>query len=423
MLTSKVDWLTLSIIPSYSVEPYKFFLSLLEFFKLDNYIELFVQGSGHGFYDFTYSYNDIVFSIPKPLDSNRQGFCISFSGHGIDFYLETMRKTLPDFSVKQLLSNFFSLAEDCDIKCNVTRIDIASDDITYSSDDNPLLDLDVVSDAILKCEFTSPFAIKKRIKKYEFTFVDSQRAKLFGLMGDTIYLGSRRSNAFCRIYDKLAQSKSNDTPIDENINHWVRFEMEFKGCNAMSVAEHIVSLDDDLFPLWYSEVVNNYIRFIDVTENNISNYSRCPSKKWWIDFIGTVEKQRLYHVKPVENAFDRSLRWQKKSVFPSIAAMLQCMPVQQYLMLVKETMKSESSIKRQKEIITDFINNDKHSPELVGYERYSQYIEDSEYRAFLLELRKARERNREAARSIRNIIDNSKSGIDSYLDKHFYDFS
>lgn len=419
-MISKVDWLTLTVMPSYSVDPYEFYLSLIDFFKLDDLVEFFKLGSGHGFYDYSYSYNNIVFSVPRSFEVCKEGFCISFSGQGIDFYLEYMRKSIPDYSVKQLLSSFLSLAHNGDLKCNVSRLDMANDDITYSKNDKPLLDLDVITDAILKCEFTSPFAIKRRLKKYEVTFDDSQRAKLCGLTGDTIYLGSRKSNTYCRIYDKISQCNSKGTPVDENINHWVRFEMEFKGCNAMSVAEHIVSLDDDLFPLWYAEVVNNYIRFIDVTENNISNYSRCPSKKWWSDFVGTVEKQKLYHVKPVENSFDRSLRWQKKSVFPSIAAMLQCMPVQQYLMLVKETMKSESSVKRQKEIIADFINADKHSPELVGYERYSQYIEDSEYRSFLIELRKAREKNIDAAASVQKLLDNAKSGIDEFLDKHFY---
>ena len=422
-MIAKVDWLTLSVKPSYPVEPYKFYLSLIEFFKLDDLADLFKLGGGHGFYDYSYSYKNIVFSVPKLIEVCQEGFCIAFSGQGIDFYLEYMRKSIPDFSVKQLLSNFFSLADSSDLKCNVTRIDIAIDDISYSESEKNLLDLDIITESILKCEFTSPFAIKRQLKKYEVSFDNSQRAKLCGLKGNTIYLGSRQSNSFCRIYDKLAESQSKDSPIDENIKHWVRFEMEFKGCNAMSVAEHIVSLEEDLFPLWYAEVVNNYIRFIDITENNISNYSRCPSKKWWFDFIGTVKKQKLYHVKPVENSFDRSLRWQKKSVFPSVAAMLQCMPVQEYLMLVKETMEVESSLKRQKEIITDFINADKHSPELVGYERYSQYIEDSEYRSFLLELRRSRDRNVAAAESVRKLIDNAKTGLDVYIDKHFYNLS
>lgn len=418
MLT-KVDWLTLSIIPAYIVNPYDFFLSLVDFFHLDEFLPQFKQGSGHGFYDYSYIYNNIVFSIPELFKTDHQGFCISFSGQGIDFYLEHMRKEFPDYSVKKLLSSYFSLAENKECKCNVSRIDIAIDDITYSITEKALLNMEVIAEAILKCEFTSPFAIKKRLKKYEVSFLDSQRAKLCGLKGDTIYLGSRKSNTYCRIYDKLAETASNETPIDKNINHWVRFEMEFKGCNAMTVAEHIVSLEEDLFPLWYAEVVNNYIRFIDITENNISNYSRCPSKKWWLDFIGTVEKRRLYHVKPVENEFDRSLRWQKKSVFPSIAAMLQCMPVQQYLMLVKETMENENSLKRQQQIITDFINADKHSPELTGFERYSQYIEDDEYRAFLLELRRSREYNLSAA--VTKALEKAKSGTDTYNDVHFYE--
>lgn len=416
MLT-KIDWLTLSIIPSFIVNPYDFFLSLVDFFHLDDYLPQFKQGSGHGFYACSYSYNNIVFSVPELFQSDHQGFCISFSGQGIDFYLEHMRKEYPDYSVKKLLASFFSLAENKECKCNVTRIDIAIDDITYSESEKYLLDMEVIAEAILKCEFTSPFAIKKRLKKYEVSFLDSQRAKLCGLKGDTIYLGSRKSNAYCRIYDKLAETVSKETPIDEKINHWVRFEMEFKGCNAMSVAEHIVSLDEDLFPLWYAEVVNNYIRFIDITENNISNYSRCPSKKWWLDFIGTVKKQRLYHVKPVENEFDRSLRWQKKSVFPSIAAMLRCIPVQQYLMLVKETMKNENSLKRQQQIITDFINADKHSPELTGFERYSQYIEDEEYHSFLLELRRSHDYNVSAA--VNKALEKAKNA--KYVDTHFYE--
>lgn len=408
-MITKVDWLTLTIIPSVVEDPYEFFLRLVDFFQLDSFLHLFKKGGGYGFYEYSYSYNNIMFFIPDAFNVDYEGFCISFSGQGIDFYLEYMRKTVPDYSVKRMLASFFSLAETGEYKCNVSRIDIATDDITYSESEKSYLDLDVITKAILDCEFTSPFAIKQRIKSFGVTFIESQRAKLCGLKGDTIYLGSRKSNTFCRIYDKLAQSKAKNMPIDEKINHWVRFELEFKGCNAMSVAEHIVSLEDDVFSLWYSELVNNYIRFIDVTENNISNYSRCPSKKWWLDFVGTVEKHRLYHVKPVENAFDRSLRWQKKSVFPSIAAMLQCMPVQQYLMLVKETMENENSLKRQQLIITDFINADKHSEELTGFERYSQYIEDDDYRSFLLELRRARDYNLSAAITKKIIISSEKT--------------
>ena len=397
---TKIDWLTLSVMPSDDVDPYNFFLSLVGFFRLEEFLPLFKKGGGHGFYDYSYSYNNIVFSIPRFFESHSQGFCISFSGQGIDFYIEYMRKKDPEYSVKKILAKFLLLEVECDnLKCNISRIDLATDDITYSNKaGKALLDLDVITEAILKCEFTSPFAIKRKLKKFSVTFDNSQRAKLCGLEGDTIYLGSRRSNAYLRIYDKFVERTVNKIPIDENITHWVRFEMEFKDCNAMSVAEHMVSLSDDEFADWYSQVVNNYIRFIDVTENNISNYSRCPSKDWWADFVGTLSKTRLYHVKPVENAFDRSLRWQKKVVFPSVAALLRCITVQHYLMLVKEAcLDSENAIRKQQEIENDFINADKHSPELRGLERYAQYIEDDEYRSFLLELRRARDDNVAAA--------------------------
>lgn len=104
---TKIDWLTLSVMPSDDVDPYNFFLSLVDFFRLEEFLPLFKKGGGHGFYDYSYSYNNIVFSIPRSLESHSQGFCIAFSGQGIDFYINICARSIPNIQLKSFFLNFF----------------------------------------------------------------------------------------------------------------------------------------------------------------------------------------------------------------------------------------------------------------------------------------------------------------------------
>jgi hypothetical protein len=55
--------------------------------------------------------------------------------------------------------------------------------------------------------------------------------------GYTIYIGSRQSDRFARIYDKSAQ-------LGGLIDEWKRFEIECKGMVARAVARHLVDNED-----------------------------------------------------------------------------------------------------------------------------------------------------------------------------------
>jgi len=55
----------------------------------------------------------------------------------------------------------------------------------------------------------------------------------------TLYLGSRVSDVFVRIYDKQRQSKM------DHYSRCVRFEAEYKNVRAMSVAHELLSSDDE----------------------------------------------------------------------------------------------------------------------------------------------------------------------------------
>lgn len=390
----KVDWLTLSLIPENTVEDtYSYFKSFVYFLCLDQFENQFEEYSGGKYYKSIYRYNNISIKIPYSLLSDHTGFGIEFTGQGIDFYIDYMRSKFPDYDVRNLLSSFLSLAEDDTLRCRVPRIDIASDDISNDVKKTYPLDLNLIKEALSNLEFSSPFAIKKHLKSFEVTFVDSERATLKNFRGQTIYLGNKRSNVFCRFYDKLAEMEVNKKEYDENIKHWARMEFVFRNDRAMSIVENLISLSDDEFSKYYAEVVNHYITFVDVTENNRTNICRCKAKKWWSDFLVVVAKSKLVNKKPAENHYVRFKNYSIKKMSSGLVALFECEPVDKIMLEIKEGAEA-SSTKTHDNIVNDYIalkNGYDYTKPLKGIEEYSYYVDD--FKKFLLQLRKKREYN------------------------------
>lgn len=391
----KVDWLTLSIIPNEIIEDtYSFYKSIIHFLCLDDFSADFEELSGGKFYKNIYRYKNVSVKVPDPFLSDHTGFGIEFTGQGLDFYLDFMRSKFPEYDVRNLISAFFALAENNSVRCTVPRIDIASDDISFKKKKHYPLDLDRIREALVNLEFSSPFAVKNQMKKFEVTFVDSQRASLSSFLGNTIYLGNRKSNVFCRFYDKLAEMKVHKKEYDQKIKHWSRMEFVFRNDRAKSIAVNLVSLSDEEFAKYYAEVVNHYITFIDVTENNRSNICRCKPKKWWSDFLGVVSKSKLINTKPSENHFIRFKKYAINKLSSGLTAWFECEPVDKVMLQIKEGSEN-SKTKTHDKIVNDFIalknGYDKTLPLKKGIEEYSYYTDD--YRKFLIELRKKREFN------------------------------
>ncbi len=391
----KVDWLTLSIIPTHIItDTFSFFKSLVHFLTLDEFEKDFEEFSGGRFYNLIYKYNNISIKVPDSFVSDHTGFCIEFTGQGIDFYLDYMRSKFPDYDVRNLLSSFLSLASDSGYRCRVPRIDIATDDISYKRKKHYDLDLDLIRQALCDLEFSSPFSIKNHTKSFEVTFVDSERANLKNFRGQTIYLGNKRSNVYCRFYDKLAEMDVHKKEYDVNIKHWSRMEFVFRNDRALSLVMQLISLSDDDFSKFYAELVNHYITFVDITENNRSNICRCKPKKWWSDFLGVVRKSKLVCTKPTENHYVRFKSYSIKKMSAGLTALFECEPVDKIMLEIKEGAESSRS-KTHDKIVNDYIalknGYDRSLPLKQGIEEYSYYTDD--YRKFLLELRKKREYN------------------------------
>lgn len=385
----KVDYLTLSLIPLERVNTTKMYNKLLHFLGLVKHQADFVRFGGGRWYDHIMRYRDISIKIPDEFSSNLQGFCIEFTGQGIDYYIDYMRETFPDYEVKDLLAAFFSLA-DKGFRCRITRIDIAYDDISYEEKRFYTLDFDRIKRAIVKGEFVSPFSHSHMKDEFPVSLEEKNkgRGRTRKNIGRTINLGNRHSEIFGRIYDKLAERKAKGAEVDENIKHWTRLEFEFKNAYAMAIGELIVTLSSDELTLQLAEIVNRYIRFV-VVKKNEKNYYACPVKRWWARAIGTLGKSRLVVKKPEKNYYQAAIKWIKRSVAPSIYTILQCMPVDKFLMMIKESA-FERTNNNHDLILQDYISC-KSGEVLTGYDEYKLYTNN--YEAFIAELRREQFKN------------------------------
>ena len=392
----KVDWLTLSLIPRFTVPDCdQFYSDILSYLGLDEYKKLFVKLSGGRNYTCTMRYNDISIKIPDSFNADVQGFCIEFTSHGIDYYLEVMRKGYPDYTVCNLLASFLSLAEGGCFTCNVSRCDVAVDDISYEEKKYYKLDLGRIERALKRHEFATRLTCKTHYGKdfVELTDITYENSKTKGYSGKTIYIGNCKSNTHIRIYDKLAERKDKGFDVDPKIKHWARFEVIYKNKNALAMAEKIVELSGSCgaFEKFLAENINYYIRFVVVDgKPDVSHMCRYESKRWWLAFVGTVKKSKLVHTKPDKNEFRKKLNWIKRSVAPTLRVIHEVVPMDQYLMFV-----NENSIDRytpnHDQIIQSYVEAKADDENVLGLKRYENYTDD--YITFIAELERNRTKN------------------------------
>lgn len=102
--------------------------------------------------------------------------------------------------------------------------------------------------------------------------------------GNTIYIGSRQSERFVRIYDKAAQSGLGG-------EHWKRFEIECKGMVARAMASVLLQTDnwgkvfDDFAQTMLSiPECGDYMAFFDGTESKIGfpKIEKKSNREVWI---------------------------------------------------------------------------------------------------------------------------------------------
>lgn len=183
-----------------------------------------------------------------------------------------------------LWSLLFRLAQSA--KINITRLDLALD--------TSFKLIDKIRASIDKKKYISKSRSISYICK---SGKDSTRT-------ETIYLGSRSSDLMIRIYDKAVEQGLEE--ID-----WERWEIVLK---KDKIKEAIPLLKKDISQT-FKNILYTYFRPIVKIE---SNKSRSKVEKWYMKFLGEVEKVSLYR-EPSQKTIEDKWAWVEKQVAPTLS--------------------------------------------------------------------------------------------------------
>lgn len=148
---------------------------------------------------------------------------------------------------------------------HLTRLDVAFDDA-----DTELLDMEQLCQLTMSQQYVSKFKVA------ECDYCVPQKDN-----GHTIYLGSKHSDFFVRIYDKAKERGFTDG------RHWVRVELQMRRDYAAAFIQSGKPLKEGLLG-----VLAEYIRFV-YDPGNDSNKWRWPSMEFWDKFLDGAERVSL----------------------------------------------------------------------------------------------------------------------------------
>lgn len=204
-------------------------------------------------------YNPDEFSKYPRFEKANKGCCVNLSGQACR-ELETHSKfpSWPKlFSIMTLLDGKF------------TRLDLAYDDRTGVIN-LPRLAIDVAERNFIG-----------HAKKSERLYSDDIDEDIQGL---TVYVGSRKSDLFIRVYDKAAERGFKPSEL-----HWVRIEIQMRRDRAEMAARAVAT--DPYIGNVFAGILSNYFRILQPTSD--SNKSRWPTADYWEKILRDVASLKL----------------------------------------------------------------------------------------------------------------------------------
>ena len=151
--------------------------------------------------------------------------------------------------------------------------------------------------------------------------------------GWTVYLGSRESNHFVRVYNKAAESKGR---IDA-----IRWESEFKSDKADYIFRKLALQKTSVAAVAHLElyVFGNF----DFIYKNQKNLERCDRLTWWEDFLAWVGfgRAKILVVK-AKTSIESRVIWIKKQVEKSLALLSRAFGSDDFQLFMDERVASGS---------------------------------------------------------------------------------
>ena len=230
------------------------------------------------------------------------GVHVAVSGSSISYFLKLLRSSFSEgFDVPYSDFEFFILILQFlrDYGCRFTRFDLACDDIG-----NNYFSVDGIKNFYDNNQLLSRFRSIQHIK--------NQDISSHTIIGNTLNIGSRKSDTFLRIYDKQLELNNSDSGL--NIDYpWTRWEFEFKGKKADIVVDKL--LEGIPLNILFFSVLNSKISLIIRDDSNVSRCSKIPL---WLEFISSADKFHFDIEKP-ERTLSKVESYLIKQCVPSLA--------------------------------------------------------------------------------------------------------
>lgn len=133
-------------------------------------------------------------------------------------------------------------------------------------------------------------------------------------MGDTLYIGSLKSEVYFCIYQKdYEQYIKQGIPLDENpVKN--RFEIRLKNERALHAIIDLLN-NGNVGETTFS-IINRYIRFVD--KNPDKRRSQWKINADWAFFLGENQRRLRLTSEPEPYSFDRTLNWLSHQVIPTL---------------------------------------------------------------------------------------------------------
>jgi len=174
---------------------------------------------------------------------------------------------------------------------NFTRLDLAGDDYEMAI---------MPGDLNLAVE-RGELVTVSRVRKYIQSWGKGE------FVGSTMEFGSRTSQVYLRVYDKLAES--------EGLEAAVRWELELKDEMAQLVAIQLVSR------AWAEVWAERLVSFIDFRNLDDSNTTRRTRCKWFEEWVGAARRAVALGSRAVKS-LGQVMAWLEYQAAPSLALLL-----------------------------------------------------------------------------------------------------
>lgn len=181
------------------------------------------------------------------------------------------------------------------------RIDVALDDRTG------VIDVDRIYEAVVKGQCVSHFRQSRIIAGLDMGSGSDT--------GKTLCMGSRQSDTYLRIYDKAAEQRAKDKPVEGS---WIRWEMEWKNERAHAVGLALSTLDQEAFQKYIVGVFRTAVDFRDCTrDDDPKDRYYAPLLDWWTVLTDGMRRAKLEIIKSVQK-IEEVKQWAEKSLSPML---------------------------------------------------------------------------------------------------------